>query len=114
MYRLILPILAAVLFAAHLFFWGNYFWVAYVVILIVLLFIPFRPVAWLWQISLLVFAIEWWVSAYELYGRRIAYEQPFALGVSILVACGIFTALSALVFNSGSIKNRYTLHSEKK
>lgn len=113
MFRLIFPVLAALLFAAHLFFWGNYLWIGFVAILIVLLVIPFRPVAWIWQTSLIVFAAEWWFSAYELYVRRITYGQPFLLGVSILVGCGLFTALAAVVFNSAALKRRYALHTSK-
>ena len=59
MWRLIFPILGAILFAAHLYFWGSYFWLAVPVILLILLIIPFRPVCWLWQLSLIGFGIEW-------------------------------------------------------
>ena len=79
-------------------------------ILLILLFIPFRPVCWLWEICLICFGVEWLISAYQLYLRRIAAGMPFALGTSILVVCGILTMLSALVFFSRKIKNRYPLH----
>lgn len=59
---------------------------------------------------LICFGVEWLISAYQLYLRRIAAGMPFALGTSILVVCGILTMLSALVFFSRKIKNRYPLH----
>lgn len=80
------------------------------VILLILLFIPFRPVCWLWEICLICFGVEWLISAYQLYLRRIAAGMPFALGTSILVACGILTMLSAIAFFSHKVKNRYPLH----
>ena len=110
MWRLIFPILGAILFAAHLYFWGSYFWLAVPVILLILLIIPFRPVCWLWQLSLIGFGIEWFISAYNLYLRRITSGMPFALGVSILIACGVLTILSSLVFYTGRIKEHYPLH----
>ena len=100
MWRLIFPILGAILFGAHLYFWGNYLLFPIPVILLILLFIPFRPVCWLWEICLICFGVEWLISAY----------QPFALGTSILVACGILTMLSAIAFFSHKVKNRYPLH----
>ena len=110
MWRLIFPILGAILFAAHLYFWGSYFWLAVPVILLILLIIPFRPVCWLWQLSLIGFGIEWFISAYNLYLRRITSGMPFALGVSILIACGLLTILSSVVFYNGRIKEHYPLH----
>ena len=62
------------------------------------------------EICLICFGVEWLISAYQLYLRRIAAGMPFALGTSILVVCGILTMLSALVFFSRKIKNRYPLH----
>lgn len=110
MWRLTFPVLGAILFGAHLYFWGNYLLLPIPVILLILLFIPFRLVCWLWQICLICFGVEWLISAYQLYLRRIAAWMPFALGTSILVVCGILTMLSALVFFSRKIKNRYPLH----
>lgn len=110
MWRLIFPILGAILFGAPLYFWGNYLLFPIPVILLILLFIPFRPVCWLWEICLICFGVEWLISAYQLYLRRIAAGMPFALGTSILVACGILTMLSAIAFFSHKVKNRYPLH----
>lgn len=110
MWRLIFPILGAVLFGTHLYFWANFLLLPIPLILLILLFIPFRPVCWIWQISLLCFGVEWLVSAFQLYLRRIAEGAPFALGVSILVGCGLLTMLSALVFSNAKIKKRYPLH----
>lgn len=110
MWRLIFPILGAILFAAHLYFWGSYFWLGVPVILLILLFIPFRPICWLWQLSLIGFGIEWFISAYNLYLRRITAGMPFALGVSILIACGVLTILSSLAFYNHKIRAHYPLH----
>lgn len=109
MWRLIFPILGAVLFGAHLYFWANYLLLPIPLILLILLFIPFRPVCWIWQISLLCFGVEWLLSAYQLYLRRVAEGMPFALGVSILTACGLLTMLSVLVFSNTKIKRHYPL-----
>lgn len=110
MWRLTFPVLGAILFGAHLYFWGNYLLFPIPLILLILLFIPFRPVCWLWEICLICFGVEWLISAYQLYLRRIAAGMPFALGTSILVACGILTMLSAIAFFSHKVKNRYPLH----
>lgn len=59
---------------------------------------------------LICFGIEWLISAYQLYLRRISAGMPFVLGTSILVACGILTIVTATVFFSRQIKNRYPLH----
>jgi len=110
MWRLIFPIFGAILFGAHLYFWGNYLLLPIPVILLILLFIPFRPVCWIWEVCLICFGIEWLISAYQLYLRRISAGMPFVLGTSILVACGILTIVTATVFFSRQIKNRYPLH----
>ena len=62
------------------------------------------------QSRLICFGIEWLISAYQLYLRRISAGMPFVLGTSILVACGILTIVTATVFFSRQIKNRYPLH----
>lgn len=77
MWRLTFPVLGAILFGAHLYFWGNYLLLPIPLILLILLFIPFRPVCWLWEICLICFGVEWLISAYQLYLRRIAAGMPF-------------------------------------
>ena len=66
MWRLTFPVLGAILFGAHLYFWGNYLLFPIPLILLILLFIPFRPVCWLWEICLICFGVEWLISAYQL------------------------------------------------
>lgn len=67
MWRLTFPVLGAILFGAHLYFWGNYLLLPIPLILLILLFIPFRPVCWLWEICLICFGVEWLISAYQLF-----------------------------------------------
>lgn len=62
MWRLTFPVLGAILFGAHLYFWGNYLLLPIPLILLILLFIPFRPVCWLWEICLICFGVEWLIS----------------------------------------------------
>lgn len=107
MWRLIFPVLASLLFAAHLMFWNQHLWMAVPVALIALLFVKRAWVPRVIEVCFAVFTIEWVMTAYALYLKRIAAGSPWMLGVSIVAGCAVFTLLSALVFETRTLKKHY-------
>lgn len=86
---LLLPVLAHVLFAAHLLFHGA---------ALVLAFVPVRYMNRLQQLCLLGYACEWAYSTYELVARRILEGRSYHPALEIMAGVTLFTLLTALVF----------------
>lgn len=107
MFSLALPVLAYLLFIAHLKFHGLTMWILVPLFLILVMFIPSKWIARLQQLALLCFSIEWLITGYEMYVRRIAYGQPWHVGVSIMAGCALFTLLAAMVFYLPSVKRHF-------
>ena len=61
----------------------------------------------LFQVLLLVAALEWLRTLYLLAAMRIAWDQPWGRMALILGGVALFTALSALVFRNPSLRARY-------
>lgn len=59
------------------------------------------------QVLLVLGALEWLRTLYMLAAMRLAFDQPWARMALILVAVALFTALSGLVFNSRSLRSFY-------
>ena len=96
---LLLPVLAHVLFAAHLLFHGAALWVvALPVAALVLAFVPVRYMNRLQQLCLLGYACEWAYSTYELVARRILEGRSYHPALEIMAGVTLFTLLTALVF----------------
>ena len=61
----------------------------------------------LFQVLLVLGALEWLRTLYVFAAMRVAYEQPWGRLAVILGSVALFTALSGLVFRSRALKSRY-------
>ncbi|MGI9223731.1 MAG: hypothetical protein ACR2QX_04570 [Woeseiaceae bacterium] len=82
------------------------------VVLIALLFVRRPWVARLMQVVLVLGALEWAHTIYELVQVRAAQGQPFARMVVILGVVAAVTLCSALLFQLPSMKRMYQLDRE--
>ena len=106
--RLIPVVLSFLLLAAHFYRSGLVVLAAICVALLMLLFFRKSWIPRLFQLLLILGALEWLRSLYYFATMRIAWDQPWTRLAIILGAVALFTALSGLVFNSKSLRNRYS------
>jgi len=104
---LLLPALALGLLGAHFYRAANGPLVGLCVVLVVLLAWPRAWVARLVQVALALGALEWLWTASWLIQQRLALGQPWLRLAIILGAVAVFTAASALVFRSATLRARY-------
>jgi asparagine N-glycosylation enzyme membrane subunit Stt3 len=107
--RLMLPILACVLLAAHFFRADQLALALASALLPLLLAVPRAWAARTMQVALIIGAIEWLRTLAEFAAVRISMGQPVLRLVAILVAVALFTAASALVFRNSRLRARYGL-----
>ena len=107
--RLIPVILSFVLLAAHFYRSGLVVPAAICVALLLLLIFRKPWVPKLFQLLLVLGALEWLRSLYYFAAMRIAWDQPWTRLAIILGAVALFTALSGLVFNNKAVRARYGL-----
>jgi len=105
--RLIPVILSFLLLAAHFYRSGQVVLATACVALLFLLFFRKSWVPRLFQVLLVLGALEWLRSLYYFAAMRIAWDQPWTRLAIILGAVALFTALSGLVFNSKALRARY-------
>ena len=105
--RLIPVILSFALLAAHFYRSGQVVLSAVCVAMLFFLFFRKSWVPRLFQVLLVLGALEWLRSLYYLAAMRIAWDQPWTRLAIILSAVALFTALSGLVFNSKALRARY-------
>lgn len=72
-----------------------------------LLFVRAAWVARAFQVVLVLGALEWFRTMYVIAQMRIAFEQPWTRMALILGAVALFTAISALLFETRGIRRRY-------
>lgn len=98
MWRLVFPILAYVLFAAHLLFHGLGLVVALLGLLPVV-FIGFRhKIAVYAHMGLLIIiGLEWLRAMWALVELRLAYGMDWKLAAAILIGCAVFSFASAWI-----------------
>ncbi len=107
--RLMLPVLACVLLAAH-FFRAQQLALAAVSALAPLLLAVPRPwAARTMQLVLAAGAVEWLRTLLVFSSERIAMQQPWLRLVAILGTVALLTAASALVFRSPALRRRFGL-----
>ena len=106
--RLIPVFLSVLLLAAHFYRSGQVVLATICVALLFLLFIRESWIPRLFQFLLILGALEWLRSLYYFAAMRNAWDQPWTRLAIILGAVALFTALSGLVFNSKSLRNRYS------
>jgi hypothetical protein len=105
--RLTPVVLSFLLLGAHFYRSGQ---VVLAGLCVALLFLLFSRKSWvprLFQILLVLGALEWLRSLYYFAAMRIAWDQPWTRLAIILGAVALFTALSGLVFRSKAVRARY-------
>jgi hypothetical protein len=107
--RLIPVILSFLLLAAHFYRSGQVVLTAICVAFLCLLFFRKSWVPKLFQILLVLGALEWLRSLYYFASMRIAWDQPWTRLAFIIGAVALFTALSGFVFRSKAVRARYCM-----
>lgn len=102
-------VLSLVILGAHFMRDGNSIGIAAAVVLIALLFVRQPWVARLIQVALVVGALEWVRTLYELTQVRVAMGEPYARAIAILGVVAVVTFGSALLFQSRSLRRIYQL-----
>jgi hypothetical protein len=105
--RLLPVIVSFLLLAAHFYRAGTVIAAGLCVALPLLLFLRKSWVPRLFQILLVLGALEWLRTLYVFATMRIAFEQPWTRLALILGAVALFTALSGWVFRSRALKSFY-------
>lgn len=105
--RLLPVILSSWLLGAHFLRGWNLPVVTTLALLPLLLFVRRPWVARVFQVVLIVGALEWVRTMVEFTRFRMASGEPWMRMVIILSAVALFTALSALVFRSRGLRERY-------
>ncbi|MCF0253675.1 MAG: hypothetical protein HUK26_05010 [Duodenibacillus sp.] len=108
MWRLIFPLLAAALFAAHLLFHGAG-WPASAGFLAAAAALMLAPRGWARRLSAALcclMAAEWLRAAWALSAARIAAGLPWLRAGCIVAACALFTLAAAAVFASPAARRR--------
>ena len=105
--RLLPVILSFLLLGAHFYRAGHLILTSLCVAVLFLLFLKNPGVPRLFQVLLVLGAIEWLRSLYFFAAMRIAWEQPWTRLAIILGSVALFTALSGLVFEGRSLRARY-------
>lgn len=105
---LVTPVVLSILvLAAHFLRDGEIVLVGLVLALLMLLTVPRRWVARVFQLVLLLAAAEWVLTLLELREIRSALGQPHGRMTAILVGVAAFTALSGLVFEMPRLRRHY-------
>ena len=102
-------VLSLVILGAHFMRYGNLIGVFGSLVLIALLIVRRPWVARLMQVVLILGALEWVRTLYELAQVRAAYGQPFTRMIVILGVVAAVTFCSALLFQSPALKRIYRL-----
>lgn len=102
-------VLSLAILGAHFMRYGNPVGVIGSAALIGLLFVRRPWVARLVQVTLILGALEWLHTLYQLMQVRVALGQPFTRMVIILGVVAAVTACSALLFQTQSMKKLYGL-----
>jgi hypothetical protein len=102
-------ILSLVILGAHFMRYGNSIGVVGALALIALLIVRRPWVARLMQVVLILGALEWVRTLYELAQVRAALGQPFTRMTIILGVVAAVTFCSALLFQSPALKKIYRL-----
>ncbi len=106
---LVIIVLSLVVLGAHFLRYGNDIGVAASLALIGLLFLRKPWVARLVQVALIIGALEWAHTLYELMHMRLAQGAPFTRMAVILGVVIAVTVASALLFQTKRMKQMYGL-----
>ena len=106
-FRLLPVILSFLLLAAHFYRAGSSLLTGLCVAGLALLFVRKTWVPRLFQVLLVLGALEWLRTLYFFAAVRIAYEQPWIRLALILGGVALFTSLSGLVFRNSKLREFY-------
>ena len=106
-------VLSLVVLGAHFMRYGNSIGVFAALVLIGLLFIRRPWVARLMQVVLVLGALEWVRTMYELGHMRALHGQPYGRMLVILGIVATVTLCSALLFQSATLKKVYGLERQE-
>lgn len=109
MWRLVFPVLAHILMAAHLMFHGMMWAMLLPAALLILLLVPARWIRYCEMFFLSLYALEWVRAACVLASERMANGEPWHRAFVIVAACGAFSGLAATMFLAEPVKNRFKL-----
>jgi hypothetical protein len=107
--RLLPVILSILILGAHYLRSGPFIFVLLAILLPFLLFIRKIWVARLIQVVLILGALEWVRTLFELVADRQALGEPWTRLALILGVVALFTGCSALIFRSSALEERYEL-----
>ena len=107
-FKLIPVILSFLLLGAHFYRAGLLLFAALALILPLLLFIKQKWIARLSQALLVIGALEWVRTLLKIVDIRQTMGMPWTRLAMILGSVALLTGLSALVFQSRSLKERYS------
>lgn len=105
-------VLSILVLGAHFLRYGNSIGVFAALVLIAMLFLRRPWVARLMQIILVLGALEWLRTMYELGHIRALHGQPYGRMLVILGIVAAVTVCSALLFQSKTLKKIYRLEVE--
>lgn len=106
--RLLPTVLALVLLAAH-FYRAGMVVLAVSACLLPLALLLKRPwIPRLFQVVLVLAALEWCRTLYLIAQMRIAFDMPWTRMALILGAVAAFTAFAALLFETRGLRRRYS------
>lgn len=108
-FYLVIIVLSLVVLGAHFLRYGNAIGVSASLALIGLLFLRKAWVARLVQAALIIGALEWIHTLYELIQMRMAQGAPVARMAAILGVVIVVTIASALLFQTRTMKQMYGL-----
>jgi hypothetical protein len=108
-FYLVIIVLSLVVLGAHFLRYGNAIGVTASLALIGLLFLRKAWVARLVQATLIVGALEWIHTLYELVQMRMAQGAPVARMAAILGVVIVVTIASALLFQTRTMEQMYRL-----
>ncbi len=106
----LLPVIFSFLILSAHFSRGDLFVLSIICLLIpFLLFIKHKWVVRLIQIVLIIGSLELIRSMFHYVNERQILGEPYTLLIIIMVSVALLTGLSALVFNSKKLRERYNL-----
>ena len=105
--RLLPVILSLLLLAAHFYRAGQVVVTALCLALPLLLLLRKSWVPRLFQVLLVLGALEWLRALYGFAAMRIAFGEPWTRLALILGAVALFTALSGMVFKNRALRDYY-------
>jgi uncharacterized membrane protein len=106
-------VLSLALLGAHYLRYGNELGLAASLVLIGLLFLRSAWVARIIQVALVLGAIEWAHTLYELMQIRMAHGAPTTRMAAIIGSVIMITLASALLFQTKTMKRMYGLQFER-